>query len=134
MSWMHAALLALVSVLLALSWSREAGAVAVPGDKTTSKASDLIGSQRGKVFMQDADAADFFRRRRRRTAKSQDEINAEQRQVLAANERKREYHEDQTNTFESYAEEEEHDDERTRESTEQWQQFHYDGLQPTPSV
>ncbi|KAG7230998.1 hypothetical protein INR49_025027 [Caranx melampygus] len=63
--------------------------------------------------------------------KSQDEINAEQRLVLAADERKREFHEEKRNEFESYAEEE-HDEqnERTRESTEQWREFHYDGMHP----
>ncbi|XP_036845577.1 unique cartilage matrix-associated protein [Oncorhynchus mykiss] len=84
-----------------------------------------------EIFMPEADAANFFRRRSRRAAKSQDEIDAEQRQVLAADKRKRENHEEQRNEFENYAEEE-HDeqDERTRESTEQWREFHYDGLHP----
>uniref|UniRef100_A0AAR2K6L3 Unique cartilage matrix-associated protein n=1 Tax=Pygocentrus nattereri TaxID=42514 RepID=A0AAR2K6L3_PYGNA len=59
-------------------------------------------------------------------------LPSEQRQRLAADERKREYHEEQRNEFESYAEEE-HDeqDERTREKTEQWREFHYDGLDPS---
>uniref|UniRef100_A0A8C2WY73 Unique cartilage matrix-associated protein n=1 Tax=Cyclopterus lumpus TaxID=8103 RepID=A0A8C2WY73_CYCLU len=82
-----------------------------------------------KIFMKEADASNFFRRRSRRGAKSQDEINAEQRQILAADERKREFHEEKRNEFESFAEEE-HDeqDERSRESTEQWREFRYDGI------
>uniref|UniRef100_A0A4W5QDS8 Unique cartilage matrix-associated protein n=1 Tax=Hucho hucho TaxID=62062 RepID=A0A4W5QDS8_9TELE len=53
------------------------------------------------------------------------------RQVLAADKRKRENHEEQRNEFENYAEEEQDEqDERTRESTEQWREFHYDGLHP----
>uniref|UniRef100_A0A665VYV4 Unique cartilage matrix-associated protein n=1 Tax=Echeneis naucrates TaxID=173247 RepID=A0A665VYV4_ECHNA len=83
------------------------------------------------IFMKEADASHFFRRRTRRGVKSQDEISAEQRLVLAADERKREFHEEKRNEFESYAEEE-HDEqnERTRESTEQWREFHYDGMHP----
>lgn len=80
-------------------------------------------------------------------------LAAEQRQILAADERKREFHEEKRNMFESHAEEEqdgrpastdssrvhsEHQntstvpeqDERTRESTEQWREFHYDGMYP----
>lgn len=81
-------------------------------------------------------------------------LAAEQRQVAAADERKREFHEEKRNELESSAEEE-HDggptvfsrvppdrppahpntcvseqDERTRESTEQWREFHYDGMYP----
>ncbi|XP_062318193.1 unique cartilage matrix-associated protein [Osmerus eperlanus] len=128
MSWTAVLLL---TVLLALSLSHEADSVAVPDDKDTTKALDPQGPLR-RIFMPEEDAANFFRRRRRRAVKSQDEIDAEQRQRLAADERKREYHEEQRNEFEGYAEEE-HDeqDERTRESTEQWRQFHYDGMDPS---
>uniref|UniRef100_A0A3B5MW75 Unique cartilage matrix-associated protein n=1 Tax=Xiphophorus couchianus TaxID=32473 RepID=A0A3B5MW75_9TELE len=57
--------------------------------------------------------------------------SAEQRQVLAADERKREFHEEKRNEFESYAEEDnDEQNERTRESTEQWREFHYDGMNP----
>ncbi|XP_035653620.1 unique cartilage matrix-associated protein [Oncorhynchus keta] len=128
MSWSHATFL--VAVLLSLSLSQEVDSAAVPDDKATTKATDPRGPLR-EIFMPEADAANFFRRRSRRAAKSQDEIDAEQRQVLAADKRKRENHEEQRNEFENYAEEE-HDeqDERTRESTEQWREFHYDGLHP----
>ncbi|XP_034391263.1 unique cartilage matrix-associated protein [Cyclopterus lumpus] len=128
MSWTYATLLALLTVLLALSWSPEAGFAAVPG--STGSAKDPQGPLK-KIFMKEADASNFFRRRSRRGAKSQDEINAEQRQILAADERKREFHEEKRNEFESFAEEE-HDeqDERSRESTEQWREFRYDGMHP----
>ncbi|TWW75886.1 hypothetical protein D4764_13G0005480 [Takifugu flavidus] len=58
-------------------------------------------------------------------------LAAEQRQVLAADERRREFHEEKRKKFKSHAEEE-HDeqDERTSESTEQWREFHYDGMYP----
>ncbi|XP_075998610.1 putative cartilage matrix-associated protein [Genypterus blacodes] len=128
MSWMHGTLLALLAVLLALSLSPETDAAAVPDGK--GRANDPQGPLR-KVFMKEADASNFFRRRSRRGVKSQDEINAEQRQILAADERKREFHEEKRNEFESYAEEEnDEQDERTRESTEQWREFHYDGMYP----
>ncbi|XP_031611489.1 unique cartilage matrix-associated protein [Oreochromis aureus] len=128
MSWSYATLLALLTVLFALSWSPEASSAAVPGSTGSTK--DPQGSLK-RVFMKQADASNFFRRRSRRGVKSQDELDAEQRQILAADERKREFHEEKRNEFESYAEEE-HDeqDERSRESTEQWREFHYDGMHP----
>ncbi|KAL4005568.1 hypothetical protein ACER0C_005281 [Sarotherodon galilaeus] len=108
--------------------SPEASSAAVPGSTGSTK--DPQGSLK-RVFMKQADASNFFRRRSRRGVKSQDELDAEQRQILAADERKREFHEEKRNEFESYAEEE-HDeqDERSRESTEQWREFHYDGMHP----
>ncbi|CAG5957795.1 unnamed protein product [Menidia menidia] len=126
MPWTHAALLAVFTVLLALSLTPEADSAAV----SASTAKNPQGPMR-RIFMKEADAANFFRKRSRRAVKSQDEINAEQRQVLAADERKREFHEEKRNEFENYAEEEnDEQDERTRESTEQWREFHYDGMHP----
>uniref|UniRef100_A0A8C2PLF6 Unique cartilage matrix-associated protein n=1 Tax=Cyprinus carpio TaxID=7962 RepID=A0A8C2PLF6_CYPCA len=95
------------------------------------KAASPQGALR-KIFMPEADASSFFKRRGKRAVKTQDEINAEQRQRLAADERRRKYHEEQRNEFESFAEEEnDEQDERTREKTEQWREFHYDGLDPS---
>ncbi|XP_026167385.1 putative cartilage matrix-associated protein isoform X2 [Mastacembelus armatus] len=127
MSWTHATLLALLAVLLALLLSPEADSTAV---HSTGSAKHPQGSLK-RIFMKEADASNFFRKRSRRGVKSQDEINIEQRQVLAADERKREFHEEKRNEFESSAEED-HDEqnERTRESTEQWREFHYDGMNP----
>ncbi|XP_037623856.1 unique cartilage matrix-associated protein [Sebastes umbrosus] len=128
MSWTYATLLALLAVLLALSLSPEADSAAVPSK--TGSAKEPQGPLR-KIFMKEADASHFFRRRSRRGAKSQDEINAEQRQVLAADERKREFHEENRNEFESFAEEEDDEqNERSRVRTEQWREFHYDGMHP----
>ncbi|XP_073687931.1 unique cartilage matrix-associated protein [Garra rufa] len=127
MSWTRPLLLTCLVVLSAITLFHGADS-AVVSDK---KAADPQGALR-KIFMPEADASSFFKRRGRRAVKTQDEINAEQRQRLAADERRREYHEEQRNAFESYAEEE-HDeqDERTREKTEQWREFHYDGLDPS---
>ncbi|XP_041650788.1 unique cartilage matrix-associated protein [Cheilinus undulatus] len=128
MSWTSVTFLALLTVLLALSLSPEADSAAVPGSGGTPK--DPQGPMK-RIFMKEADASNFFRKRTRRGSKSQDEINAEQRQILAADERKREFHEEKRNEFENYAEEEnDEQDERTRESTEQWREFHYDGMHP----
>ncbi|TKS73642.1 putative cartilage matrix-associated protein [Collichthys lucidus] len=114
MSWTYATLLALLAVLLALSLSPEADSAAVPSSTGTAK--DPQGPLK-RIFMKEADASNFFRRRSRRGVKSQDEINAEQRQVLAADERRREFHEEKRNEFESYAEEE-HDGMQTLISDE----------------
>ncbi|KAM6937278.1 putative cartilage matrix-associated protein [Xenentodon cancila] len=129
MSWTYATLLALLTVLLTLSLFPEADSAVVSSSAASAK--DPQGPLR-RIFMKEADASNFFRRRSRRAVKSQDEINAEQRQVLAADERKREFHEEKRSESESNAEEE-HDeqDERTRESTEQWREFHHDGMNPS---
>ncbi|XP_030587218.1 putative cartilage matrix-associated protein isoform X1 [Archocentrus centrarchus] len=135
MSWTYATLLALLTVLLALScesdageWFPQANSAAVPS--STGSAKDPQGPLK-RVFMKQADASNFFRRRTRRGVKSQDELDAEQRQILAADERKREFHEEKRNEFESYSEEDnDEQNERTRESTEQWREFHYDGMHP----
>ncbi|XP_053741516.1 unique cartilage matrix-associated protein [Synchiropus splendidus] len=125
MTWTSGTLLTLFMVLFALSLSQEVDSVTVP-----SRDKEPQGLLR-RIFMKESDASNFFKRRSRREVKSQDEINAEQRQVLAADERRREFHQEKRQEFESYAEEE-HDEqnERTRESTEQWREFHYDGMYP----
>ncbi|XP_014885689.1 putative cartilage matrix-associated protein isoform X2 [Poecilia latipinna] len=103
MSWTYATLLVLLAVLLALSLSPET-AESAAADSSTRNVKSPAGQLR-RIFMKEADASNFFRKRSRRAVKSQDEINAEQRQVLAADERKREFHEEKRNEFESYAEE-----------------------------
>lgn len=126
----HAATLALLTTFLALNLSSSVDSSLVD-QHLSSKASSHQGPMK-RIFMAEADAATFFRRRNRRAVKSQDELNAEDRQRLAADERKREYHENQRSKFESYAEEEgDEQDERTRESTEQWREFHHDGMDPS---
>ncbi|KAK9952088.1 hypothetical protein ABG768_017946 [Culter alburnus] len=130
MSWTQPVLLTCLVVLSAITLFHGADSAAV-SDKSDAKAANPQGALRS-IFMPEADASSFFKRRSRRAVKTQDEINAEQRQRLAADERRREYHEEQRNEFENYAEEE-HDeqDEQTRVKTEQWREFHYDGLDPS---
>uniref|UniRef100_A0A7M4FPN5 Unique cartilage matrix-associated protein n=1 Tax=Crocodylus porosus TaxID=8502 RepID=A0A7M4FPN5_CROPO len=85
-----------------------------------------------KIFIQESDASNFFKKRSRRSTSSIDELNAETRQMLAADEQRREYFEEQRNEHENFVEEERHEqNERTREQTEQWRQYHYDGLYPS---
>ncbi|XP_078275505.1 upper zone of growth plate and cartilage matrix associated a [Rhinoraja longicauda] len=58
-------------------------------------------------------------------------IEAEHRQRLSADERRKEYHEEQLNEWENYVEEEQDEQyERNREKVESWRQWHYDGLYP----
>ncbi|XP_035283101.1 unique cartilage matrix-associated protein-like [Anguilla anguilla] len=131
MSWTRPVTLALLAALLVLTLSRGSQGAAVRDDPADTETGAPQGAAR-RVFMAEAEAANFFRRRSRRTAKSQAEINAEQRQRLAVDERRREYHEEQRNEFENYAEEErDEQNERTREKVEQWREFHYDGLYPS---
>ncbi|KAM6985442.1 upper zone of growth plate and cartilage matrix associated a [Aplochiton taeniatus] len=81
--------------------------------------------------MPEADASNFLKRRSRRSPKHQAEYVAEQRVRMAANERRKEYYEEQRSEFENYVEEErDEQEERTREKQEQWREFNYDGLYP----
>ncbi|XP_049578458.1 unique cartilage matrix-associated protein [Syngnathus scovelli] len=136
MWWTRGNFVALLAALVALSSFRpEADCAAAPsgGGRAGGGRAAVDNSQgppRG-IFMKGADASDFFRRRSRRAVKSPDELNAEQRQVLAADERRREFHEEKRNEFENYVEEvDDEQNERSRESTEQWREFHYDGMHP----
>ncbi|XP_039095982.1 unique cartilage matrix-associated protein [Hyaena hyaena] len=85
-----------------------------------------------KIFMQESDASNFLKRRGKRSPKSQDEVNVEKRQKLRADELRREHYEEQRNEFENFVEEQnDEQEERSREATEQWRQWHYDGLYPS---
>ncbi|XP_019737334.1 putative cartilage matrix-associated protein [Hippocampus comes] len=129
MSWTCRTFLALLTVLVALSLCPEADCAAVPSGSQTAT-EEWRGPLR-RIFMKEADASNFFRRRSRRALKSPDELNAEQRQVLAADERRREFHEEKRQEFESYVEEvDDEQNERSRESAEQWREFHDDGMRP----
>ncbi|XP_004605525.2 unique cartilage matrix-associated protein [Sorex araneus] len=104
-----------------------AGASVGPGQAGTQQAQE----DPGQIFMQEPDASDFLRKRSRRSAKPPDEAYAETRQGLRADELRREDLEEQRSEQESYAEEQrDEQEERSREATEQWRQWHYDGLSP----
>eukprot|EP00064_Thunnus_orientalis_P020250 superscaffoldBa00005469_g20384 len=72
MSWTYTTLLALLTVLLALSLSPEADSAAV--SSSTGSGKDPQGPLK-KIFMKEADASNFFQQRSRRGVKSQDEID-----------------------------------------------------------
>uniref|UniRef100_A0A4X1VXY3 Unique cartilage matrix-associated protein n=1 Tax=Sus scrofa TaxID=9823 RepID=A0A4X1VXY3_PIG len=85
-----------------------------------------------EIFMQESDALNFLKKRSKRSPRSRDEVNAENRQKLRADELRREYHEEQRNEFENFVEEQnDEQEERSREAVEQWRQWHYDGLYPS---
>ncbi|KAJ8373522.1 hypothetical protein SKAU_G00041020 [Synaphobranchus kaupii] len=57
---------------------------------------------------------------------------AEQRQRMTEEKRRREYFEEQSNKIENYMEEErDEQNERSRNWAEQWREFNYDGLFPS---
>ncbi|XP_068595012.1 LOW QUALITY PROTEIN: unique cartilage matrix-associated protein [Brachionichthys hirsutus] len=125
MSCMNVAFMALF-----LALSSDADSTAVSGSTGSGK---RASGRLKRIFMKEPDASNFSRRRSRRGVKSQDDINAEQRQILAADEQKMEFHEEKRNELESYVEED-NDEQygRTRERTEQWREFHHDGMYPPP--
>ncbi|XP_051817391.1 unique cartilage matrix-associated protein [Antechinus flavipes] len=114
-------------VLLAIL---EAGEGAAVGSKQAAGEGDKENLKK-KIFLQDSDAANFFKKRGKRSIKSWDELNMENRQQLRADEHRREYYEEQRNEFENFVEEQnDEQEERSREQIEQWRQWHYDGLYP----
>uniref|UniRef100_A0A8C6BLR5 Unique cartilage matrix-associated protein n=1 Tax=Monodon monoceros TaxID=40151 RepID=A0A8C6BLR5_MONMO len=91
----------------------------------------LLSSVEGKIFMQESDALSFLKKRGKRSPKSREEVNAENRQKLQADELRREHYEEQRNEFENFVEEQnDEQEERSREAIEQWRQWHSDGLYP----
>uniref|UniRef100_A0A8K9X3W1 Unique cartilage matrix-associated protein n=1 Tax=Oncorhynchus mykiss TaxID=8022 RepID=A0A8K9X3W1_ONCMY len=130
MSWTHLVFLSLLATLLILTRKYHDRGLTCWGGGGVKEGYGRGGSAR-RVFMPEVDAANFFKKRSRRSAKHEAEVLAEQRVRLSADERRREYYDEQRNEFENYVEEErDEQDERTREKTEQWREFHYDGLYP----
>ncbi|XP_064224501.1 unique cartilage matrix-associated protein isoform X2 [Aotus nancymaae] len=124
MTWRRVFLLSGLSTLVLLSMLRE-GTAQAAGEEASQDAKQ-------KIFMQESDASNFLKRRGKRSPKSQDEVNAENRQKLRADELRREYYEEQRNEFENFVEEQnDEQEERSREAVEQWRQWHYDGLYPS---
>nr|B9TQX3.1 RecName: Full=Unique cartilage matrix-associated protein; Contains: RecName: Full=Unique cartilage matrix-associated protein C-terminal fragment; Short=Ucma-C; AltName: Full=Gla-rich protein; Short=GRP; Flags: Precursor [Dicentrarchus labrax]ABX09788.1 Gla-rich protein [Dicentrarchus labrax] len=127
MSWTRVVVLSSLTTLLILTFSSVVKSAAVRDD---SKAGDPKGAAR-HVFMPESDASNFFKHRSRRSPRYYSERQAEQRVRLSANERRREYNEEQRNEFENYVEEErDEQNERSREKNEQVREYHYDGLYP----
>ncbi|XP_020855446.1 upper zone of growth plate and cartilage matrix-associated protein [Phascolarctos cinereus] len=128
MIWKQILLLSCLTafVLLAILESGEGAAVS---SKQVAGEEDKKNLK--KIFLQESDASNFFKKRGKRSTKSRDELNAENRQQLRADEHRREYYEEQRNEFENFVEEQnDEQEERSREQVEQWRQWHYDGLYP----
>ncbi|XP_048223429.1 unique cartilage matrix-associated protein [Perognathus longimembris pacificus] len=123
-------LLSCLSALVLLCMPREGTGATVGSRQPAGEEAQEDSKQ--KIFMQESDASNFLKRRSRRSPKSRDEVNAENRQKLRADELRREYYEEQRNEFENFVEEQKDEqEERSREAVEQWRQWHYDGLYPS---
>ncbi|XP_028748211.1 unique cartilage matrix-associated protein [Peromyscus leucopus] len=130
MSWRPVILLSLLMATVLLCMLQE-GTSASVGSRPAAGEEAPEGVKEKKIFMQESDASNFLKRRGKRSPKSQDEVNAENRQKLRDDELRREYYEEQRNEFENFVEEQrDEQEERTREAVEQWRQWHYDGLYP----
>ncbi|XP_055509452.1 upper zone of growth plate and cartilage matrix associated a [Leucoraja erinacea] len=126
---------ALFALLLAVL-SRSDGAVLRPdpgspaaGVSGPGAGESSLGPRR-RLFVSGEVASTFLKRRSKRSTRG--ELAAEKRQRLSADERRKEYHEEQLNEWENYVEEEQDEQyERNREKVESWRQWHYDGLYPS---
>ncbi|KAL7370841.1 hypothetical protein ABVT39_012573 [Epinephelus coioides] len=126
MSWNQVLVVSLVTTLLILTFSSVVESAAV---RDNSKEDDPKGAPR-QVFMPESDATNFFKRRSRRSTRYY-ELQAEQRVKIAANERWREYNEEQVDEHDTYTRElHEEQTERSRETHEQYREYQYDGLYP----
>ncbi|XP_028351303.1 unique cartilage matrix-associated protein isoform X1 [Physeter macrocephalus] len=157
MAWRQLFLLSCLSAVLLLSILPEGTAVAVgtrrlaaqevqegecrghPGGSRGSPGEHVpvvtgfsrVSGVEGKIFMQESDALNFLKKRGRRSLKPREEVNAENRQKLQADELRREHLEEQRNESENFAEEQnDEQEERSREAIEQWREWHSDGLYP----
>ncbi|XP_039647092.1 LOW QUALITY PROTEIN: upper zone of growth plate and cartilage matrix associated a [Perca fluviatilis] len=126
MSWTRVFMLTLLTTILILTFCSVARSAAV---RDNTKAADSTGAAR-KVFTPESDASNFLKRRSRRSTRYY-EFQAEQRVKITANERWREKNEEQRSEYEYHVEEErDEQNERSRETNEQYREYHYDGLQP----
>ncbi|XP_043335980.1 unique cartilage matrix-associated protein [Cervus canadensis] len=128
MAWRQLFLICLAAIAL-LSTLREGAAVSAGMRQVAGQEAQEDVEE---IFMQESDALNFLKKRSKRSPRPQDEVNVENRQKLRADELQREYHEEQRNEFENFVEEQnDEQEERSREATEQWRQWHYDGLYPS---
>ncbi|XP_075409290.1 putative cartilage matrix-associated protein [Tenrec ecaudatus] len=129
MTWRQVLLFCAPAALL-LSLLREGDGVSV-GTQAAAAEEDQESAKQ-KIFTQESDASNFFKKRTRRSPKFRDEVNAEDRQKLRADELRREDIEEQRSEFENFVEEQnDEQEERNREAIKQWRQWHYDGLYPS---
>ncbi|XP_015101104.2 unique cartilage matrix-associated protein isoform X1 [Vicugna pacos] len=130
MAWRQLVLTSCLSAAVLLSMLQEGTGVSV-GTRQVGGQEAQEGECR-EIFMWESDASNFLKKRGKRSPKSRDEVNAENRQRLWADELRREHHEEQRNESENFAEEQnDEQEERSREAIKQWRQWHYDGLYPS---
>ncbi|XP_038273885.1 unique cartilage matrix-associated protein [Dermochelys coriacea] len=130
MNWKEILFLSCLATFVLLVVLEESDSAAVGTRKAAGE--EDKESVKKKIFIQESDASNFFKKRGKRAIKSRDELNAETRQMLIADEQRREYFEEQRNKFENFVKEEHKEQqERSREQIEQWRQYHYDGLYPS---
>ncbi|XP_059951457.1 unique cartilage matrix-associated protein [Mesoplodon densirostris] len=129
MAWRQLFLISCLSAIVLLSILREGTAVAV--DTRRLAGQEVQEGVEGKIFMQESNALNFLKKRGKRSPTAREEVNAENRQKLQADELRREHYEEQRNEFENFVEEQnDEQEERSREAIEQWRQCHEDGLYP----
>uniref|UniRef100_A0A8C5K5X7 Unique cartilage matrix-associated protein n=2 Tax=Jaculus jaculus TaxID=51337 RepID=A0A8C5K5X7_JACJA len=103
MSWRWVFMLSSLSALVLLCMLQEGTSASVSSRQTAGE--EPQEGVRQKIFMEESDASNFLKRRGKRSPKSRDEVNAENRQKLRADELRREYYEEQRNEFENFVEE-----------------------------
>uniref|UniRef100_A0A8D0NGB6 Unique cartilage matrix-associated protein n=1 Tax=Sus scrofa TaxID=9823 RepID=A0A8D0NGB6_PIG len=103
MAWRQLFLISCLSTVVLLSMLQE-GTSASVGTRQVAGQEAQEGVKE-KIFMQESDALNFLKKRSKRSPRSRDEVNAENRQKLRADELRREYHEEQRNEFENFVEE-----------------------------
>ncbi|XP_047611241.1 unique cartilage matrix-associated protein [Phacochoerus africanus] len=130
MAWRQLFLISCLSTVVLLSILQEGTSASVGTRQVAGQ--EVQEGVKEKIFMQESDALNLLKKRSKRSPRSRDEVNAENRQKLRADELRREYHEEQRNEFENFVEEQnDEQEERSREAVEQWRQWHYDGLYPS---
>ncbi|XP_019593835.2 putative cartilage matrix-associated protein [Rhinolophus sinicus] len=129
MTWRELLLVSCLSAAVLLCMLQEGTSASVGTRQVAGQEAQEDVEQ--KIFMQESDASNFLKKRSKRSPKSQEEVNAENRQKLWVDELRKEYHEEQRNEYENFVEEQnDEQEERSREAIEQWREWHYDGLYP----
>eukprot|EP00069_Balaena_mysticetus_P015374 bmy_09879T0 len=130
MAWRQLFLISCLSAVVLLSILQEGTAVSVGTRRLAGQ--EVQEGVEEKIFMQESDALNFLKKRGKRSLRSRAKVNAENRLKLQADELRREHHEEQRNEFENFVEEQNNEhEERSRETIEQWRQWHNDGLYPS---
>ncbi|XP_075782139.1 putative cartilage matrix-associated protein isoform X2 [Pelodiscus sinensis] len=104
MNWKQILFLSCLATFVLLVVLQESDSAAVGTGKAAGEKDKE--SVKKKIFIQESDASNFFKKRGKRATKSRAELNAETRQMLIADEQRREYFDEQRNEFENFVKEE----------------------------